>query len=482
MPETGERKMTNASSTFQPTKSVTLPLGQNKAESARPGAQTGVRCAAPPSLSATSPVRGQKGRLCRISSVRREAQAAHAAAALGLSYAPPTSPGTLSNPAPRRSHDSHCRKAVTAPSRLPCGAALSPARRGRRGRSAAPQRGGRQSPAPPRDARQTDGRAGREGQGREGGRRRWRPVAPAPRRAWRERSGLGGLGGEAAGGRGTAGGHPGVQGATRGDMPAEGEQQEEGAAGPEPGEPQYLRQVRHILQHGHRKEDRTGTGTISVFGMQARYSLRDQFPLLTTKRVFWKGVLEELLWFIKGSTNAKELSAKGVKIWDANGSHYTNQGVDQLQKVIETIKTNPDDRRIIMCAWNPKDISLMALPPCHALCQFYVLNGELSCQLYQRSGDMGLGVPFNIASYSLLTYMIAHVTGLKPGEFIHTLGDAHIYLNHVEPLKVQLQREPRPFPKLRILRKVEDISDFKAEDFQIEDYNPHPPIKMEMAV
>ncbi|XP_009332467.1 PREDICTED: thymidylate synthase [Pygoscelis adeliae] len=245
----------------------------------------------------------------------------------------------------------------------------------------------------------------------------------------------------------------------------------------------------------------------------------DQFPLLTTKRVFWKGVLEELLWFIKGSTNAKELSAKGVKIWDANGSRdfldkqgfstreegdlgpvygfqwrhfgaeykdmhadYSNQGVDQLQKVIETIKTNPDDRRIIMCAWNPKDISLMALPPCHALCQFYVLNGELSCQLYQRSGDMGLGVPFNIASYSLLTYMIAHVTGLKPGEFIHTLGDAHIYLNHVEPLKVQLQREPRPFPKLRILRKVEDISDFKAEDFQIEDYNPHPPIKMEMAV
>ncbi|NXV72636.1 TYSY synthase, partial [Atlantisia rogersi] len=304
-----------------------------------------------------------------------------------------------------------------------------------------------------------------------------------------------------------------------GIMPAEGEVQSAAAAGREPGESQYLQQVQHILQHGHRKEDRTGTGTISVFGMQARYSLRDQFPLLTTKKVFWKGVLEELLWFIKGSTNAKELSAKGVKIWDANGSRefldklgfgtreegdlgpvygfqwrhfgaeykdmhtdYSNQGVDQLQKVIETIKTNPDDRRIIMCAWNPKDICLMALPPCHALCQFYVLNGELSCQLYQRSGDMGLGVPFNIASYSLLTYMIAHVTGLKPGEFIHTLGDAHIYLNHVEPLKVQLQREPRPFPKLRILRKVEDINDFKAEDFQIEDYNPHPPIKMEMAV
>ncbi|NWH49528.1 TYSY synthase, partial [Fregata magnificens] len=159
-------------------------------------------------------------------------------------------------------------------------------------------------------------------------------------------------------------------------------------------------------------------------------------------------------------------------------SDYSNQGVDQLQKVIETIKTNPDDRRIIMCAWNPKDISLMALPPCHALCQFYVLNGELSCQLYQRSGDMGLGVPFNIASYSLLTYMIAHVTGLKVGYLIILLN----LLYTISLLLFQLQREPRPFPKLRILRKVEDISDFKAEDFQIEDYNPHPPIKMEMAV
>ncbi|KAF1475608.1 Thymidylate synthase, partial [Pygoscelis antarcticus] len=159
-------------------------------------------------------------------------------------------------------------------------------------------------------------------------------------------------------------------------------------------------------------------------------------------------------------------------------SDYSNQGVDQLQKVIETIKTNPDDRRIIMCAWNPKDISLMALPPCHALCQFYVLNGELSCQLYQRSGDMGLGVPFNIASYSLLTYMIAHVTGLKVGYLIILLN----LLYAISLLLFQLQREPRPFPKLRILRKVEDISDFKAEDFQIEDYNPHPPIKMEMAV
>ncbi|KAF6089721.1 thymidylate synthetase [Phyllostomus discolor] len=165
-----------------------------------------------------------------------------------------------------------------------------------------------------------------------------------------------------------------------------------------------------------------------------------------------------------------------------NSTDYSGQGVDQLQKVIDTIKTNPDDRRIILCAWNPKDLPSMALPPCHALCQFYVVNGELSCQLYQRSGDMGLGVPFNIASYSLLTYMIAHLTGLKPGDFVHTLGDAHIYLNHIELLKMQLQREPRPFPKLRILRKVETIDDFRAEDFKIEGYNPHPTIKMEMAV
>uniref|UniRef100_A0A9L0JZB3 Thymidylate synthase n=1 Tax=Equus asinus TaxID=9793 RepID=A0A9L0JZB3_EQUAS len=202
------------------------------------------------------------------------------------------------------------------------------------------------------------------------------------------------------------------------------------------GELQYLGQIEHILRSGFRKEDRTGTGTLSVFGLQARYNLRD----------------------------------------------YSGQGVDQLQKVINTIKTNPDDRRIILCAWNPKDLPLMALPPCHALCQFYVVNGELSCQLYQRSGDMGLGVPFNIASYALLTYMIAHITGLKPGDFVHTLGDAHIYLNHVDPLKTQLQREPRPFPKLKILRKVETIDDFKAEDFQLEGYHPHPTIRMEMAV
>eukprot|EP00057_Strongylocentrotus_purpuratus_P035106 XP_797720.1 PREDICTED: thymidylate synthase [Strongylocentrotus purpuratus] len=244
---------------------------------------------------------------------------------------------------------------------------------------------------------------------------------------------------------------------------------------PKHDEDQYLDLIRHIQAHGHVKGDRTGTGTKSIFGAQSRYNLRDQFPLLTTKRVFWRGVAEELLWFVKGCTNATELQDKKIHIWDANGSKdflekrglghyeegdlgpvygfqwrhfgaeykdrftdYTGQGVDQLANVIETIKNNPDDRRIIMSAWNPPDLPKMALPPCHAFVQFYVCNGELSCQLYQRSGDMGLGVPFNIASYSLLTYMIAHVTGLKPGDFVHTLGDAHVYLNHIEPLKEQV--------------------------------------------
>eukprot|EP00058_Branchiostoma_floridae_P001220 XP_002586708.1 hypothetical protein BRAFLDRAFT_77468 [Branchiostoma floridae] len=282
---------------------------------------------------------------------------------------------------------------------------------------------------------------------------------------------------------------------------------------------QYLDLVRHILDCGQRKDDRTGTGTLSVFGAQCRYSLRGQFPLLTTKRVFWRGVAEELLWFVRGCTNGKELSDKKVHIWDANGSRdfldkrglshyeegdlgpvygfqwrhfgaeykdrytdYTGQGVDQLAQVIHTIKTDPDNRRIIMSAWNPPDLPKMALPPCHAFVQFYVCNGELSCQLYQRSGDTGLGVPFNIASYSLLTYMIAHITGLKPGDFVHTLGDAHVYVNHVDALKEQLKREPRPFPTLNIKRQVENIDDFKMEDFEIVGYKPHPKISMEMAV
>lgn len=283
---------------------------------------------------------------------------------------------------------------------------------------------------------------------------------------------------------------------------------------------QYLELIRGIIDEGTFKGDRTGVGTFSKFGTQMRFSLRDgSFPLLTTKRVFWKGVVEELLWFIRGDTNASHLSAKGVKIWDANGTRqfldsrgltqreendlgpvygfqwrhfgakyvdmhtdYTGQGVDQLANVISTIKTNPNDRRIIMSAWNPADLELMALPPCHMFCQFYVANGELSCQMYQRSCDMGLGVPFNIASYALLTLMIAKVCGLKGGEFIHTLGDAHVYSNHVEPLKEQVKRTPKPFPRLIINNETNDIDSFAFEDFDLVDYDPHPAIKMEMAV
>ncbi|KAB0799059.1 hypothetical protein PPYR_06939 [Photinus pyralis] len=283
---------------------------------------------------------------------------------------------------------------------------------------------------------------------------------------------------------------------------------------------QYLNHIRQILDTGVKRSDRTGVGTYAIFGAQMRYSLRDNiFPLLTTKRVFWRGVVEELLWFIRGSTNAKDLSDKKVHIWDANSSRefldqmeftdrevgdlgpvygfqwrhfgatyegmhadYDGKGIDQLKQVIDTIRNNPNDRRIIMCAWNPVDIPKMALPPCHCLVQFYVANGELSCLLYQRAADMGLGVPFNIASYSLLTVMIAHVTGLKPGEFIHTLGDSHVYLTHVEPLKEQLQRVPKPFPHLHIKRHVASIDDFKVEDFDLVGYDPYPTIKMEMAV
>ncbi|CAG9763366.1 unnamed protein product [Ceutorhynchus assimilis] len=283
---------------------------------------------------------------------------------------------------------------------------------------------------------------------------------------------------------------------------------------------QYLNHIKTILTKGIKTNDRTGVGTFSIFGAQMRYSLRDNiFPLLTTKRVFWRGVVEELLWFIRGSTNAFELKDKGIHIWDANstrefldsvglknreegdlgpvygfqwrhfGAEYTdmhanykNKGIDQLAHVINTIKTRPSDRRMIMCAWNPVDIPEMALPPCHCLVQFYVANGELSCQLYQRSADMGLGVPFNIASYALFTCMIAHVTNLKPGEFIHSLGDSHVYLNHVEALNEQLTRKPKPFPKLLIKHKVENIEDFTADDFELIGYNPHPKLAMQMAV
>jgi len=283
---------------------------------------------------------------------------------------------------------------------------------------------------------------------------------------------------------------------------------------------QYLNLIQKILDTGAKKGDRTGTGTIGVFGAQMRYSLRDGvFPLLTTKKTFYRGIAEELFWFIRGSTNAKELQEKKVRIWDGNSSReyldslglqhreegdlgpvygfqwrhfgadyvdmhadYSGKGIDQLANVINTIKNKPEDRRIIMCAWNPADLSLMALPPCHCLVQFYVANGELSCQLYQRSADMGLGVPFNIASYALLTVMIAHVTGLVPGEFIHTLGDAHVYSNHVEALKEQLQRTPRPFPTIKVNRKVDNIEDFTFEDFEVTGYDPHPQIAMKMAV
>lgn len=259
---------------------------------------------------------------------------------------------------------------------------------------------------------------------------------------------------------------------------------------------------------------------MSIFGAQMRFDLRNNiFPLLTTKRVFWRAVAEELLWFVAGSTDAKILQEKKVHIWDGNSNRkfldsagftdreegdlgpvygfqwrhfgaeyktskddYTGQGIDQLNEVIKRIKNSPDDRRIIMSAWNPIDLPQMALPPCHCLVQFYVSDGELSCQLYQRSADMGLGVPFNIASYALLTCMIAHVTGLKPGDFVHTLGDAHVYLNHIEPLKEQLERTPREFPTFHFKRKVEKIEDFRFEDFEIRDYNPYPKIDMQMAV
>ncbi|XP_055389644.1 thymidylate synthase [Condylostylus longicornis] len=285
-------------------------------------------------------------------------------------------------------------------------------------------------------------------------------------------------------------------------------------------ENQYLQLIKKIIETGVKKGDRTGTGTVSIFGTQMRFNLRDGiFPLLTTKRVFWRAVVEELLWFIHGKTDAKLLQEKGIKIWDGNSTRefldksgftdrevgdlgpiygfqwrhfgakygtcnddYNEKGIDQLKNVIDRIKNDPTDRRIIMSAWNPIDLPEMALPPCHCFIQFYVSNDELSCQMYQRSADMGLGVPFNIASYSLLTYMIAHITGLKPGDFVHTMGDTHVYLNHIEPLKEQLKRTPRAFPKLNIKRKIENIEDFKFEDFEIIGYNPYPKIAMEMAV
>lgn len=262
---------------------------------------------------------------------------------------------------------------------------------------------------------------------------------------------------------------------------------------------QYHDLMRHVLEHGAKKEDRTGTGTVSVFGYQMRFDLQEGFPLLTTKKVHTKSIIHELLWFLQGDTNIKYLKDNGVSIWDewadANGnlgpvyghqwrSWPTAKGetIDQITKVVEMIKKTPDSRRLIVSAWNVADIDNMKLPPCHAFFQFYVANGKLSCQLYQRSADIFLGVPFNIASYALLTMMVAQVCGLKAGEFVHTLGDAHLYTNHIEQTKLQLSRDFRPLPTMKINPEVKNIFDFKYEDFAIENYNPHPHIKAAVAV
>ncbi|USD77529.1 thymidylate synthase [Bacillus safensis] len=262
---------------------------------------------------------------------------------------------------------------------------------------------------------------------------------------------------------------------------------------------QYKELCRHVLQHGDEKGDRTGTGTISMFGYQMRFDLQEGFPLLTTKKLHLKSIIHELLWFLKGDTNVKYLQENGVRIWnewaDENGelgrvygaqwrSWASGDGetVDQITKLIHDIEHNPNSRRLIVSAWNPGEIDQMALPPCHCLFQFYVSNGKLSCQLYQRSADIFLGVPFNIASYALLTMMIAKVTNLEPGEFIHTLGDAHIYQNHLPQVKMQLEREERTLPTLRITRDVKSIFDFTFDDFVLENYDPHPHIKGEVSV
>lgn len=291
---------------------------------------------------------------------------------------------------------------------------------------------------------------------------------------------------------------------------------------------QYLDLCKKILETGHYKDDRTGTGTYSIFGAQTRYNLEEGFPLVTTKKVFLRGIIHELLWFISGDTNIKYLVDNNVHIWDdwaykayslsdefkgedmkafadkikelpsddpfvkkwgelgpvygRQWRNFNEQGVDQLKNLIEQIKTNPNSRRLIISAWNPCEVDKMALPPCHSFMQFYVLDGKLSCQLYQRSADIFLGVPFNIASYSLFTMMIAQVCGLKPGEFVHTMGDAHIYSNHVDQIKLQLSREPKKLPTMKINPNVKSIFDFTIDDFTLEGYEPWPRIKGEVAV
>lgn len=263
---------------------------------------------------------------------------------------------------------------------------------------------------------------------------------------------------------------------------------------------QYLDLLRQVMDHGKFKADRTGTGTYSMFGAQARFPLRDGFPMLTTKKVHTKSIFYELLWFLRGDTNVRWLQEHGVSIWDewadpvtgdlgrVYGAQWTDwrtadgRSLNQIDSVIAQIKANPDSRRLLVTAWNPGEVDKMALPPCHSLFQFYVSEGELSCQLYQRSADIFLGVPFNIASYALLTHMVAQVCGLKPGDFVHTFGDLHLYANHVEQAKLQLSREPRPLPRLQLNPAVTNIHDFKYEDIQIVGYDPHPAIKAPVAV
>ena len=262
---------------------------------------------------------------------------------------------------------------------------------------------------------------------------------------------------------------------------------------------QYLNLLNHVMNHGDKKNDRTGTGTLSIFGYQMRFDLSEKFPLLTTKKVHLKSVIYELLWFLKGSTNIKYLQDNGVSIWDewadehgdlgpVYGSQWRswrthdNRSIDQIEKLIIDLKTNPDSRRLIVSAWNVAEIENMKLPPCHCFFQFYVANNKLSCQLYQRSADIFLGVPFNIASYALLTLMIAQVVNLEPGEFVHTLGDAHIYSNHFDQVNEQLTRQPKELPTMHINSNVKNIFDFKFEDFKLSDYDPYPLIKGPVAI
>lgn len=262
---------------------------------------------------------------------------------------------------------------------------------------------------------------------------------------------------------------------------------------------QYLDLMRLVLEHGTTKDDRTGTGTRSIFGHQMRFPLSEGFPLVTTKKIHTKSVLHELIWFLSGDTNTRYLREHGVSIWDEwaddngelgpvygaqwrswptpNGGH-----IDQIHDLVEQLTTNPNSRRLIVSAWNVADIPQMALPPCHAFFQFYVADGRLSCQLYQRSADIFLGVPFNIASYAALTMMLAQVVGLQPGDFVHTLGDAHLYLNHIEQAQLQLTREPRPLPQLRLNPDIRSLFEFRFEDFELEGYDPHPHIKAPVAV